>query len=33
MLAEKIEVDNIYIVLGYTDMRKSITGLTAIVKD
>ncbi len=32
MLAERIEVDNIYMVLGYTDMRKSITGLTAIVK-
>jgi transposase len=32
MLAERIEVDNIYMVLGYTDMRKSITGLAAIVK-
>ena len=32
MLAERIEVDNIYMVLGYTGMRKSITGLTAIVK-
>ena len=32
MLAERIEADNIYMVLGYTDMRKSITGLISIVK-
>ena len=31
MLAERIEVENIYVVCGYTDMRKSIHGLTAIV--
>jgi len=32
MLAEHIEVDDIYVVCGYTDMRKSITGLVSIVK-
>ncbi len=32
MFAEHIEVDNIYVVCGYTDMRKSITGLAAIIK-
>lgn len=31
MVLAKIEVDNIYVVCGYTDMRKSIRGLSAIV--
>lgn len=31
MLLSEIHVDNIYIVCGYTDMRKSITGLSAII--
>ena len=31
MVLAEIKVDNIYIVCGYTDMRKSITGLTAII--
>lgn len=31
MLAEQIKGRNIYIVCGYTDMRKSITGLIAII--
>ncbi len=31
MVLAEINVDNIYIVCGYTDMRKSIAGLSAIV--
>ena len=31
MVLAEIDVDNIYVVCGYTDMRKSITGLTAII--
>ncbi len=31
MVLAEINVDNIYIVCGYTDMRKSITGLSAII--
>jgi len=33
MLADISEVDHIYIVCGYTDMRKAIDGLCAIVQD
>ena len=33
MLADITTVSNIYIVCGYTDMRKSIDGLCAIVED
>ena len=33
MLADISTVDNIYIVCGVTDMRKSIDGLCAIVQD
>ncbi len=31
MVLAELQVDNVYIVCGYTDMRKSITGLTAIL--
>ena len=31
MVLAEVKVDNIYIVCGYTDMRKSITGLSTIV--
>lgn len=31
MILAEIKVDNIYIVCGYTDMRKSISGLAAII--
>ena len=31
MVLAEIRVDKIYVVCGYTDMRKSITGLTAII--
>lgn len=31
MVLAEIHVANIYIVCGYTDMRKSITGLSAII--
>ena len=31
MLAETIAYRNIYIICGYTDMRKSINGLVAIL--
>ena len=30
MLAETIAYRNVYIICGYTDMRKSINGLVAI---
>lgn len=33
MLGDISTVDNIYIVCGYTDMRKSIDGLCAIVQE
>ena len=33
MLGDISTVDNIYIITGYTDMRKSIDGLCAIVMD
>ena len=33
MLADISAVDEIYLVCGYTDMRKSIDGLCAIVSD
>lgn len=33
MLGDISAVDNIYIITGYTDMRKSIDGLCAIVMD
>lgn len=31
MILTEIDVDNIYIVCGYTDMRKSVTGLSAMI--
>ena len=31
MVLAELKVDNIYIVCGYTDMRKSIAGLSAII--
>lgn len=31
MVLAEIDVGNIYVVCGYTDMRKSINGLTAII--
>ena len=31
MILAEIKVDNIYIVCGYTDMRKSVSGLSAII--
>ena len=31
MVLAEINVSNIFVVCGYTDMRKSITGLSAIV--
>ena len=31
MVLAEVKVDNIYIVCGYTDMRKSITGLSTII--
>ncbi len=31
MILTEIKVDNIYLVCGYTDMRKSITGLSSII--
>lgn len=31
MVLTEIQVDSIYVVCGYTDMRKSITGLSAII--
>ena len=33
MLADITRADNIYIVCGYTDMRKSIDGLCAVVEE
>ena len=33
MLADITKVENIYMVCGYTDMRKSIDGLCAVVED
>ena len=33
MLADISNVDSIYIICGYTDMRKAIDGLCAIIKD
>ena len=33
MLGDITNVDAIYIVCGYTDMRKSIDGLCAIIED
>ena len=33
MLADISGVDKIYIICGYTDMRKAIDGLCAIIKD
>jgi transposase len=32
MILEGIDAENVYIACGYTDMRKSIDGLAAIVK-
>ncbi len=31
MVLAEIQADNIYIVCGYTDMRKSVTGLAAMI--
>lgn len=31
MVLAEIKVDNVYVVCGYTDMRKSIAGLSAII--
>ena len=31
MVLAEVKVDNIYIVCGYTDMRKSIAGLSTII--
>lgn len=31
MVLTEIKADNVYVVCGYTDMRKSITGLSAII--
>lgn len=31
MVLAEINVDNIYVVCGYTDMRKSVSGLSAII--
>ena len=33
MIGDITAVDEIYIVCGYTDMRKSIDGLCAVVED
>ena len=33
MLADISRVENIYMVCGYTDMRKSIDGLCAVVEN
>ena len=33
MLGDITAVSDIYIICGYTDMRKSIDGLCAIIKD
>ncbi len=33
MIGDITAVDEIYIVCGYTDMRKSIDGLCAIIED
>ena len=33
MLADITRADSIYIICGYTDMRKSIDGLCAIIQD
>ena len=33
MLADISGVENIYIICGYTDMRKAIDGLCAIIED
>lgn len=33
MLGDITVVDEIYVICGYTDMRKSIDGLCAVVKD
>ena len=33
MLADITGVENIYIICGYTDMRKSIDGLCAIIEE
>lgn len=31
MVLSEIKAENVYVVCGYTDMRKSITGLSAII--
>ena len=33
MIGDISMADNIYIICGYTDMRKSIDGLCAVIKD
>lgn len=33
MIGDISLADNIYIICGYTDMRKSIDGLCAVIKD